>query len=139
MSMKDYGFDDYGFILTEDVIHILAPQICEDYSEKDWELRGSSYYIEDIYDRVGAGYVCNFTGEIVAVTDDGKDDYSDTIWRGMNNIYYISIRKYPSLFDASYKDMDEILDEFKEVLSKYLPEDYNYRKNFKHIIGSYWG
>lgn len=139
MGMRDYGFDDYGFIFTEEVIHLIAPHICEDYSERAWEENNSRYFMDEIYEKLGTEWVGNFTGELVSVSDDGKDDYSQPVWEGMETIYYISTRKYPSLFEAPYKDMNEIIDEFKQILSRYLPPNFDYRKYFKHIMGSYWG
>ena len=36
-------------------------------------------------------------------------------------------------------NMEEIVDEFKSKLGKYLPEDFDYRSRISHICGTYYG
>jgi hypothetical protein len=35
--------------------------------------------------------------------------------------------------------MGEIIEELKEEVGQYLPNDYDYRKNIRHIIGTTFG
>lgn len=44
-----------------------------------------------------------------------------------------------ALFKAAYKDMNELIDEFKSDIGEYLPEDFDYRANIRHIVGTYFG
>ena len=35
--------------------------------------------------------------------------------------------------------MEEIVEELKSKVGEYLPEDFDYRKNIRHISGTYFG
>lgn len=56
-----------------------------------------------------------------------------------DRIYYIQVSSYPTLFKPAYKSMDELIAEFKEKVGEYLPEDFDYRSNIRHIVGTYFG
>lgn len=37
MSMREYGVNDYGLLLTKEVMMVLAAKHCEDFTEEDFE------------------------------------------------------------------------------------------------------
>lgn len=132
MSMRTYAFEDYGLVLTDEIMKTICEKAFEEPVED--ENYGMALYDEDICACAG-----NFTGEIFSVLDTGSDDvygYDDI---EDDSVYYVAARKYSTLFNAAYKDMDEMVTEFKEALGKYLPADFDYRSNIKHIIGTTWG
>lgn len=132
MSMRTYAFEDYGLVLTEETMKIICEKACEEPAED--ESYGMVLYDMDICACAG-----NFTGEIFSVLDTGSDDVygSDNIED--DSVYYVAARKYSTLFKAAYEDIGEMVTEFKEALGKYLPDDFDYRSNIKHIIGTTWG
>lgn len=134
MSMRDYAVDDYGLVLDEETVKVIASKVYEDYTEDiaDW---GFELYSSGICEYIG-----EFTGEAQEITDDGT-----FIWGGdyksYNDeaIYYVPLSKYPTLFKRAYNNMEEIIDEFKSKLGEYLPEDFDYRSKIRHICGTYYG
>ena len=136
MSMRDYAVDDYGLALNETTINDIASQIFgEDYTENT-----SSYWGYELYEKGICEYISEFTGELQEVDDDGVfhwgGDY-ETYDRDV--IVYIPLKSYPTLFKKAYNNMEEIVEELKSKVGKYLPEDFDYRKNIRHISGTYFG
>ena len=135
MSMRDYAVDDYGLLLTEVTIKIIASKVCDDFEDMEEDEYGDALYEKGICEYIG-----DFTGEAIYIEDDGTED-----WRrsgesyNEDRIYYVNVSKYPSLFKEAYKNMDALIAEFKEKVGDYLPKDFNYRANIRHIVGTYWG
>ena len=139
MSMRDYSFMDYGLLISEDVLKYVAQNTYEDYDEKEWQLCPYEY-IEDLIDKYGLGYNSEFTGDAVLVADEGDDDWNDYESYDSDTIYYLPVQKMPSFFARAYKNMDELIKEFKNSdIGKKLPDDFDFRANFRHIVGTYYG
>ena len=133
MSMRDYVVSDYGLLLDEETIKIIASKALPDYTDDDD--MGYGLYCEGICE-----YISEFTGEAQDLSDDGTiiwcsngDSYNNDV------IYYVALSKYPTLFNSAYSCMDELIDELKKNLGEYLPSDFNYRDKIRHISGTYYG
>lgn len=137
MSMRDYGVDDYGLILSPDDIKTIAAKLYTDFSEDDWNADYYAY-VEEIADELGIESISEFCGSDSALTDDGDFDW-DSEYYSSEPIYYIGVSRYPTLFRQSYKNMEELIDEFKGKVGAYLPEDFGYRERIRHISGTYFG
>lgn len=139
MSMRDYSFVDYGIVLSEDILKCVAQKTFEDFNEEEWN--GYPYgYIEDLFEKYGLGYNSEFTGDAVLVDDAGDDDWSCYESYDSDAIYYLPVGKMPSFFTCAYKNMDELIKEFKNSdIGKKLPDDFDFRGNFRHIVGTYFG
>lgn len=135
MSMRDYAVDDYGLLLTKETMKIIASKVCDDFEDMEEDEYGDALYEEGICEYIG-----DFTGEAIYIEDDGTEDWrrSGESYNG-DRIYYVNVSKYPSLFKAAYENMDALIAEFKEKVGDYLPKDFNYRANIRHIVGTYWG
>lgn len=135
MSMRDYAMEDYGLVLDEDTINDIASQIFEDYTENT-----EVYWGYELYDRGICEYISEFTGEAQEIDDNGTF-YWGGDYEGYSGeaLCYVPLTKYPTLFKRAYNSMDEIVDEFKSKLGKYLPEDFDYRSKICHICGTYYG
>lgn len=135
MSMRDYAVDDYGLLLTNETMKIIASKVCDDFEDMEEYEYGYALYEKDICE-----YISDFTGEASIVNDNGLDDWAKNgeIYNG-DQIYYIPINSYPTLFKAAYNNMDELIEEFKSDVGEYLPDDFNYRKYIRHIVGTYFG
>ena len=134
MSMRDYAVDDYGLLLNEETIKVIASKVIEDYTEDmDIDL---AY---ELYDNGICEYISEFTGEAQEVDSNGFywggecEEYSSDV------IAYVQASNYPTLFRRAYNNMDELVEEFKNKVGKYLPEDFDYRSNIRHICGTYYG
>lgn len=135
MSMRDYAVDDYGLLLTEETMKIIASKVCDDFEDMEEDEYGDALYEEGICEYIG-----DFTGEAGALLDNGLNDWisNGEMYDG-DRIYYVQVSSYPTIFKAAYENMDALIAEFKEKVGEYLPEDFNYRANIRHIIGTYYG
>lgn len=133
--MRDYAVDDYGLLLTEEAMKIIASKVCDDFEDMDEDEYGDALYEEGICEYIG-----DFTGEAGIIFDDGLNDWMSNgeMYDG-DRIYYIQVSSYPTIFKAAYENMDALINEFKEKVGEYLPEDFNYRANIRHIVGTYFG
>ena len=141
MSMRDYAVNDYGLLITEDTIKLLASKLCEDYSDEayiadEWGFKDELINKDFVY------YLSDFTGEANPIDDDGCVLWGHagehTLYSN-ETIFYIPLMNYPLLFTAAYNNMDEIVEEMKETVGKYLPDDFDYRGNLMYICGTYFG
>lgn len=135
MSMRDYAVDDYGLLLTEETMKIIASKACDDFEDMEEDEYGDALYEEGICEYIG-----DFTGEAGILFDDGLNDWmkNGEMYDG-DRIYYVQVSSYPTIFKAAYENMDALIAEFKEKLGEYLPEDFDYRSNIRHIVGTYFG
>ena len=138
MSMRDYGVNDYGMIVTEETMKLLASRYYDDYTEESWE-EDWYCYADELYDDGVIEYISEFTGESMEVQDNGNHVWSSGETYDNDRIYYVSLLNCSTLFKAAYNNMDELVGELKERLGKYLPEGFDYRNNIRHIVGSYYG
>lgn len=136
MSMRDYAVDDYGLILDEEVVKIIVSKAldktdCDDNTDCDW--------LYELYDNGFCEYISEFTGEAQEVDSNGF------YWGGESKGYcndviaYVQASNYPTLFKRAYSNMDELVEEFKNKIGEYLPEDFDYRSRIRHICGTYCG
>lgn len=137
MSMRDYGVNDYGLIVNEETMKLLASNAVDGYTEEDYE-EDSGYYADQLYEMGIIEYISEFTGESTEIGDDGNNLWSSGEQYDCDSIYYVSLLNYSTLFKAAYKSMDELVNELKERIGEYLPEDFDYRSNVRHIVGSYY-
>ncbi len=135
MSMRDYAVDDYGLLLTEETMKIIASKVCDDFEDMEEDEYGDALYEEGICEYIG-----DFTGEASLLLDDGSNDWirNGEMYDG-DRIYYIQVSSYPTIFKAAYENMNALIAEFKEKVGEYLPEDFDYRANIRHIVGTYFG
>lgn len=135
MGMRENPVDDYGLLLTDEAIKIIASKALDDFEEVDEDEYGDALYDEGICEYIG-----EFTGEAGILYDDGMNDWlSNGETYDGDQIYYIPSKSYPTLFKAAYKDMNELIAEFKSDIGEYLPDDFDYRANIRHIVGTYFG
>ena len=138
MSMRDYAVDDYGLLMTEEMMKMVASKVCEDYTEEDYEDDEYSFN-EEIYAQGIVEYISDFTGESIAINDKGESTWSVSESYSYDAIWYVPTKNISTLFKAAYKDMDEMIEEFRKRLGGYLPTDFDYRKYIRHISGTYYG
>lgn len=138
MGMRDYAVNDYGLILDEHMMKIIASQYCKEYTEKDYDEDPWSFHDEMYADGI-VDYIGDFSGETIYINDDGSDDWVHANVYNSVCLYFIPTSKIGTLFCAAYKNMDEITEEFKTKVGKYFTEDFNYRECIRHIIGTYFG
>lgn len=133
MSMRDYAVSDYGLLLDEETIKIIASKVLADYTDED----DMAY---ELYDKGICEYISEFTGESIPISKDGQivwcadsEDYRNEV------IAYIPISNFPTLFKKAYENIDEIIDEFKGKVGEYLPDEFDYRSKIRYISGTYFG
>ena len=132
MSMREYPVDDYGLLLPDEIMKIIASKVCDDLEDIEEFEYGDVLYEEGICEYIG-----DFRGEAGLINDDGLDDWMSNgeMYNG-EQIYYIPISSRPTLFKAAYENIDELIEEFKSNVGEYLPKDFNYREYIRHIVGT---
>lgn len=138
MSMRDYAVDDYGLVLNGNHLQVLAARLCDGYTEKDYD-ENMYDYCEELIDKLGLQYISDFTGEAMILNDDGSSEYSGSFTYFDDTVFYLALSEYPSLFHAAYSNIDEVVAEVKSSIGKYLPNNFQYRDNIRHIVGTYYG
>lgn len=138
MSMKDYAVDDYGLLMTREMLKMVASNVCEDYTDDDYE-DDEFAFNETLYDEGLVEYIGSFTGEAIAINENGENIWGDSESYDDDYIYYIPTNTVSTLFKAAYSNVDEMIEEFKEKIGEYLPDDFDYRKYIRHISGTYFG
>jgi hypothetical protein len=136
--MRDYAVDDYGLLMTKEMMKMVAAKVCEDYTEEDYE-DDEFAFNEVLYDDGIVEYIGSFTGEAIVVNDKGEDVWGDSESYDDDFIYYVPTNTVSALFKAAYSGVDEMISEFKEKLGEYLPDDFDYIKYIRHISGTYYG
>ena len=138
MSMRDYAVDDYGLLMTKEMMKMVASKVCEDYTEEDYE-DDEWVFNDELYDHGIVEYIGEFTGESTELNDDGSCNWGVSEYYNADIIYYVATKNISTLFKAAYKDMAEMIEEFRNRLGEYFPADFDYRKYIRHISGTYYG
>lgn len=138
MGMRDYALVDYGMLVTDEIAKSMAAKICDNYSEDEYE-NDKFGILYELYEKGFVEHVFNFTGETEFVTSDGIIDWGCGEFYNCEMLCYIPAKRFPSLFKPAYSNMDELVNEFKDRLKDYLPEDFDYRGHIRFIDGIYFG
>jgi hypothetical protein len=136
--MKDYAVDDYGLLITREMLKIVASNVCDDYTDDDYE-DDEFAFNEVLYDEGFVEYIGSFTGEAIAINENGENIWGDSESYDDDYIYYVPTTTVSTLFKVAYNNVDELIEEFKEKIGEYLPDDFDYRKYIRHISGTYFG
>ena len=138
MGMRDYAVNDYGLLMTEEMLKMVAAKVCENYTEEDYE-EDEFAFNEELYAEGIVEYISDFTGESITIDDKGENIWSNSETYSYDVIWYVPVKSISTLFKAAYKDMDEMIEEFRNKLGEYLPADFDYRKYIRNISGTYYG
>lgn len=138
MSMRDYAVNDYGLLLTEETLRIIASKVCNNYTDEAYK-EDEFAFKDSLYDKGIVDKISEFTGEAFAINDIGETLWFTSDFFDYDMIWFVHTKKISMLFRAAYRDMDELINEFKERLGEYLPADFDYRNNIRHISGTYYG
>lgn len=133
MSMRDYAVNDYGLVLDEQTIKIIASKIFDDFADDDCD------WGYELYNKGICKYISEFTGAAMSICDDGTLDWRHAYTYCDDVIYYVPITRISTLFKAAYKNMEKLVNEFKTELGEYLPDDFDYRSRIRQICGTYFG
>lgn len=138
MSMRDYAVDDYGLLMTREMMETIVSKYCSDYTKQKYEDDEHGFNC-DLYQAGIVDYISEFTGESMEIDDSGRTIFTQSETYDNDIIYYIPACNYSTLFKPAYNNMDELISEFRWKLCDYLPDDFDYRKRIRHIVGTYYG
>lgn len=138
MSMRDYAVNDYGLIMTRDMLKTICSKYCPDYTEEKYDYDEWDFN-NDLYEAGIVEYISDFTGESTEIANDGRDIYDSGETYNNDTIYYVPVKQYITLFKAAYYNMDDLVSEFRWHLHDYLTIDFDYKKYIRHIVGTYYG
>lgn len=135
MSMRNYAVDDYGIVLSmDDLRRICAKVLQEDISDEEWEIDAYGF-IDSVRGKIDICSCGDFTGKALRIDIDGTDNYIDTITFSDDEVFYIAIRKYPTLFSGAYESFKDMVLDFKNIMFKYVPDNFDF-SNVRHIVGT---
>lgn len=138
MSMRDYAVNDYGLVMTREMLKTICSKSYREYTEEKYN--DDEYSFNDaLYEKGVVEYISGFTGEAMVIDDNGSDDYNSSEAYNDDTIYYVPTQNYGTLFKAAYANMEELESEFRNKFNKYFPDDFDYRKHICHIVGTYFG
>ena len=137
MSTRAYAVNDYGLVMTRDMLKAICKKYFTEFTEKEYDEDENSFN-EVLWDAGLVEHIGNFTGDATVIDDNGNDMYEDYEAYDADTIYYVATQKFPSLFKTSYSSMDELESEFKNKFNSYFPDDFDYRKHICHIVGTYF-
>lgn len=138
MSMRDYAINDYGLVMTREMLKTICSNYYREYTEEKYN--DDEYSFNDaLYEEGVVEYISGFTDEAMVIDDNGSDDYNSSEAYNDDTIYYVPTQNYGTLFKAAYANIEELESEFRNKFNKYFPDDFNYRKHICHIVGTYFG
>ena len=138
MSMRDYAINDYGLVMTREMLKTICSKYYRECTEEKYN--DDEYSFNDaLYEEGIVEYISGFTGEAMVIDDNGSDDYNSSEAYNDDTIYYVPTQNYGTLFKAAYANMEELESEFRNKFNKYFPDDFDYRKHICHIVGTYFG
>lgn len=144
MSMRYYGVDDYGLVLSDDDMKTIASKLCNNYSALEYDV-DSIPFDDEVAQKLGLEYLSGFVGEAIMINNDGCDDYtkenSTIVYDAYTSdqLYYMRFKKYPTLFNAAYKDIDDMIKEAENNIGNYIPIGFSYNNAIRHIVGIVYG
>ena len=138
MSMRYYAVNDYGLVMTRDMLKTICSKHYREYTEEKYD--DDEYSFNDaLYEEGVVEYITGFTGEAMVIDDNENHDYNSSETYNDGTIYYVPTKNYGTLFKAAYANMEELESEFRNKFNKYFPDDFDYRKHICHIVGTYFG
>ena len=132
MSMRDYAVEDYGLLLDEEAINVIAAKVLSGYTD-EYDI-GYELYSKGICECIS-----DFTGEALEINGNGVSLYGSGDYYKSDVVCYVPVSRRPSLFKQAYNNMDELVEELKGKMGEYLTEDFDYRNNIRYICGTYYG
>lgn len=138
MSMRYYAVNDYGLVMTREMLKTICSKYYREYTEEKYN--DDEYSFNDaLYEEGIIEYISGFTGEAMVIDDNGNDYNSNSEAYNDDTIYYVPTQNYGTFFKAAYANMEELESEFRNKFNKYFPDDFDYRKHICHIVGTYFG
>lgn len=138
MSMGNNGFSEYAFVFTENTVKTIAKKILSDYSDEKYQ-KDKFFYADYVREELDLNYEAEFSGDAYSLNEDGKPDFFKEKSYNCELLLYLPLKRGVSLFQATYKNIEEIVNEIKGEIGNYLPEDFNYKQNIVFICGTYYG
>lgn len=134
MSMRNRPVYDYGLLLDEETMKFLARKAIDGFTDDD-----EHDVAYELYEHGFGECISGFTGEALKIGDDGRKVYGESVSFDCDTIFYVPVFKFPTLFSNAHRNMDDLVEEFKDEIGKYLPRNFNYKSNIYQICGSYYG
>lgn len=133
MSYRAYNFHiPCALVITDDMMRMLCEKIGKNPDDDS---------IWDIASALEEHGLCvqvqnDVEGEVIPFD---KHNNNEGYYMDSDTIAYIACSYYPSLFKAVYKDYNELINEFRETVNGWLPDDFPIEQNLWEIIGVVYG
>ena len=144
MSMRTYGITVKGLLIPKQMLGYVMTHT-EDWDELSEENK-SAYkynYLDYYYDcyKIGNNSIVmcsNCSGDLFDIEELDYSQIPENEY-DKNCLVMLELQKYPSLFSQAYKDIDEIVKEYKLSVGKYFPENFDFKKYLVTFVGTYEG
>ena len=137
MSMHNYAMNDFGMIVEDNEFDILitkmkALAVAEGTCEPDEDIGIDAIEYDDFMDCEHDRCYCTDVENPEFQTMEGE-------WHTLSEDFvFFSAFKGPKIIGVAYNSKEEILQEFKEDLGKYFPEDFDWEKHIGFVHGVLW-
>lgn len=139
MSMRNYGFDEYGLLVDGELLKTMYFLEHPNSTDEEYAENGIDYAYK-LYENGIVEVAGDFTGEAHTINDNGRTEWwKDQVYFHNDTLFYVPTLNAPCLFSAAYESMGDLLAEFETALSGYIPVDYDLRPHVYHIVGTYYG
>lgn len=133
MSYRAYSFHiPCALVITDDMLSMLCEKIGKNPDDDN---------IWDIADALEEHGLCiQVNGDVEGdVIPFDKHNNNSSYYVDSGIISYIECSYYPSLFKAVYKDYKALINDFREIVAGWLPDDFPIEQNLWEIIGVTYG
>ena len=166
MSMKEYGFQENGFVINSEICAYLTGYFARtnpcfpDEDIRNTALRPDFFTLvekgnldEEFYDidyiremlensNVDIVYCSNFAGEATTITGIlPEEQNSMEIEYNDDFLLIIPLARAASLFKQAYRDANEVIQEIKDVLNPYreaFPDNFDISQYICEVAGTYF-
>ena len=131
---KNNGIEMYGVLLGVEEMDKFSETYQKEKGIDDFE----QYEVADYFE---IEFETNFTGDAFKVNELGQDKYEkvDNLFFLNDEIYLCMLKEQPTLLHGGYTSLEEAAEEIKKGYADILGEDFDFRGNIYHIIGTYYG
>lgn len=142
MSMSNYSIEVFGLILTNDEITYFENKLKEEIIKENPENKEDlvDLTIEDMIDEDMLNANVSHSMAYIRDIENGKlytlEHKSDYLPEDILAIY---ANKSMQMIGAAYDTADELINEFKNDIGKYLPEDFDWKSHIGLACGVIFG
>lgn len=129
MSMRECCVDDYGMVLTKEIVDAIVRNYNEKHKDEE---PVTAYELNDVFDNFM--FNSDPDGVVLQAIEQNENDSDWGTENSFDEFFYIPLNKYPSLFKTAYRNIQECVDEIlSSEIAEYFPNGINIADYLFHI------